>query len=153
LEAVNAPRERRDKNMSAFNAPRGNITRFVRHIDDLINASSKSQRQIAYEIGYDKPNLITMFKQGSTRVPAEKVPALAESLEVDPINLLRMWMEDYSPELLTVIEANMGMLLSRTEKIWVNNLRQRFPDGLPSWDELVEDALKPLEPQAKTSSE
>jgi hypothetical protein len=138
--------------MTMMSPPRANITRFVRHIDDLINASAKSQRQIAYEMGYDKPNLITMFKQGSTRVPAEKVPALALALETDPVNLLRMWMEDYSPELLDVLEKNMGMALSKNERSWVTNLRKRFPDGLPVWDELVEDALKPLAPTDTTNT-
>ena len=128
-------------------------TRFVRHIDDLINASGKSQRQIAYEMGYDKPNLITMFKQGTTRVPAEKVPALAEALEVDPAALLRMWMEDYSPELLAVVDANIGMALSRVERSWVVNLRKQFPGGLPLWDELAEEALKPLARKRTDSAE
>ena len=53
--------------------------RFVRHIDRLINATDKTQRQIALEIGYERSNLISMFKQNQTRVPAEKVPALADS--------------------------------------------------------------------------
>lgn len=121
------------------------VSRFVQHLDALINASPKSQRQIAAELGYEKPNIITMFKQGSTRLPMEKVPAMATALDVDRVDLLRMWMEDYAPELLVVINENMGMALSRTERSWVTNLRRMFSDtGLPAWGEQVETALEPV---------
>lgn len=120
-------------------------SRFVQHIDRLINDSAKSQRQIAYEIGYEKPNLITMFKQGATRVPAEKVPLLADALGADRVTLLRMWMEEYSPELLTTIDENLGMALSRTERSWITNLRKQFHEvGMPAWDESIEEALRPI---------
>ncbi len=118
-------------------------TKFVRLIDDLINQSEKTQRQIADEIGYDKPNIITMFKQGTTRVPAEKVPALALALDYDPAMLLRAWMEEYSPDLLTVIDANLGMSMSRTERSWVANLRKLYNGAVPPWDEMTEQALRP----------
>jgi transcriptional regulator with XRE-family HTH domain len=118
--------------------------RFVRRIDRLINGSDKTQRQIAMELGYDRSNLISMFKQGQTRVPVEKVPALADALGVDRAELLTMWLEDYAPEMLEVVEANIGMALSRTERSWVTHLRKLFPGGLPPWDESVEDALRPL---------
>jgi hypothetical protein len=120
-------------------------SRFVQHIDGLINSSDKAQRQIAYEMGYEKPNIVTMFKQGTTRVPADKVPLLANALGVDRAELLRMWMEEYAPEMLAVIDDNIGMALSRNERAWVTNLRRVFHDtGLPGWDDHVEDALKPV---------
>lgn len=121
------------------------VPRFVRRIDDLINSSPKSQRQIAAEMGYDKPNLITMFKQGTTRVPAEKVPALASALDVDRAELLVMWFEDYAPDVLAAINENIGMALSRTERSWITNLRKQFHEvGMPPWDEHAETAIRPL---------
>ena len=36
----------------------------------------KTQREIATEIGYDKPNMISMFKTGEAKVPLCKIPAL-----------------------------------------------------------------------------
>lgn len=121
------------------------VSRFVQHLDGLINASTKSQRQIAMELGYEKPNIITMFKQGSTRLPMEKVPAMATALGVDRAELLRMWMKDYAPEMLAVINENIGMALSRTERSWITNLRRMFADtGLPVWSDQVEDALQPV---------
>jgi hypothetical protein len=118
--------------------------RFVRHIDCLINVTEKTQRQIALEMGYDRSNIISMFKQGQTRVPPDRVPALADALGVDRAELMIMWLEDYAPATLEVIEASIGVPLSRTERQWLTNLRKLFPGGLPSWDEAAEGAVGPL---------
>ena len=41
--------------------------------------SREINRQIALKISYERSSLISMFKQGQTRVPVEKVRALADS--------------------------------------------------------------------------
>jgi hypothetical protein len=115
-------------------------SRFVRTISDLINASEKTQRQIAYEIGYDRPNIITMFKQGTTRLPVDKVALLAVSLNADPIELLRLWLEEYEPQMLAAIEQHQRLLLSAREREWIKESRQRFPDGLPPWSDIMRSA-------------
>jgi len=43
---------------------------FVQRIEALINGSSKTQRQHAAELGYDKPNIITMFKDAPVLLEA-----------------------------------------------------------------------------------
>ncbi len=107
----------------------GTVPAFVHHIGTLINAAEKTQRQIAYEIGYDKPNMITMFKQGITRVPAEKVAPLACALGEDPVCLLRLWLLEYEPDLLEAIEGHLGLLLTPEERSLISKLRQRPPEG------------------------
>lgn len=68
------------------------IAEFLRkRVEEL--SSRKSQREIALEAGYDKPNIISMFKRGETKVPFDKVPALAKALEVDTIFLLQLQMQ------------------------------------------------------------
>jgi hypothetical protein len=110
-------------------------SRFVQHIDSLLNASPKRQNEIAREIGYEKANIITMFKQGTTRVPVDRVPLLADALGVDRVELLNMWLEEYQPALYEVLNANLGMRLSFAERSWVRGLRKAFPHGLPPFDE------------------
>jgi hypothetical protein len=110
---------------------------FVRRIEGLINASPKTQRQIALEIGYDRPNIITMFKQGTTRVPVDKVAPLAFSLEADPVELLRLWLAEHEPQMLAAVEGHLGLLLSVTEREWIQALRRRFPGGLPAWEDVI----------------
>ena len=48
----------------------------TRQIEAL--SGRKTQRAIALEIGYDKPNMISMFKRGETKAPARKNPATRE---------------------------------------------------------------------------
>lgn len=44
---------------------------------------TKSQAEIAALAGYVNPNMITMIKQGSSKVALDRVPALAKVLECD----------------------------------------------------------------------
>ena len=57
--------------------------RFPRHVERLIERSGRTQREIATALGYGRSNIVTMFKQGTTRVPGDKVPALADALGVE----------------------------------------------------------------------
>jgi transcriptional regulator with XRE-family HTH domain len=99
---------------------------FSAMLDRLINRSAKTQIQIAAELGYDNANVITMFKKGTTRVPLDKVTALAAALDVDPGGLLRHWFSAYEPAALPEIDKHMGMLMSGSEKSWISGLRKEF---------------------------
>ena len=68
-----------------------------RHIDTLKGV--KTQREIAAEIGYEKPNMISMFKRGEVRVPLDKIPLLAKAIDADPAHLFRLALEQYWPGL------------------------------------------------------
>lgn len=68
----------------------------------------KSQKQIAEKVGFPKANVLTMLKHGSTRIPINRVPALARSLGVDPARFMRLVLEEYSPEILEAIEGSLG---------------------------------------------
>src|SRR4051812_12146159 len=76
----------------------------------------KTQRQIAAAAGYDKPNILSMFKRGDTKIPIDKVPALAKALEVDVAHLFRLVVETHWPTVLPVIEEIFGgQLASKNE--------------------------------------
>lgn len=70
---------------------------FAANLDRLINGSNKTQAQIATALGYSNPNIITMFKSGTTRVPIDMVEPLAQQLDVDPAMMLRDWLDAYMP--------------------------------------------------------
>lgn len=93
------------------------IAKYLTKQIELIQGE-KSQRQIAAEIGYDKPNMISMFKRGEARVPLQKVPALARSLRVDPAHLLRLALEQYDPEFYVEI----GKILDRKDLVTENEV-------------------------------
>src|SRR5947209_7699722 len=76
----------------------------------------KTQREIAVEIGYDKPNMISMFKRGEMKVPLEKIPALAKAVEADPAHLFRLALEQYWPSLGETIQTIFGRTVTANEE-------------------------------------
>ena len=58
-------------------------TELARYIDRRILElkAMKTQAQIAAEAGYPNPNMITMIKQGTSKVALDRVPALAKALD------------------------------------------------------------------------
>jgi transcriptional regulator with XRE-family HTH domain len=93
-------------------------TKLARYLTTQIDAISdeKSQREIAAEIGYEKPNMISMFKRGEAKVPLDKIPGLAKALHVDPAHMLRLAMEQYWPELYHIINDIFGGIATKNQR-------------------------------------
>jgi len=90
------------------------IAKFLdQRIDEL--KGFKTQRQIATEAGYDKPNMISMFKRGDIKVPLDRIPSLAKALEVDPAHLFRLALEQYWPALNDTIHKIFGHIATKNE--------------------------------------
>lgn len=90
-----------------------------------IHVSGKSQVEIASELGYDKPNIITMFKQGRTRIPLNKVGPLAKALGIDPALLLKKIMGEYMPETFAALQSVLdGLQLTQNELELIAAYRQ-----------------------------
>lgn len=70
---------------------------------NAINNSSKTQFQIAREVGFDKQNMVSMIKQGYTKLPIYKVKLVADCLELDAKQLLDCCMREYRPKEWEVI--------------------------------------------------
>ena len=75
----------------------------ARMIADAIEASGKTQREIATEICYERPNVVSMMNTGVMRLPLERVPAFAASTGIDAELLLRTAMLEYMPETWNVV--------------------------------------------------
>jgi predicted XRE-type DNA-binding protein len=78
---------------------------FAKMMAALIDGSDKSQIEIARALGYANPNIITMFKKGTTRIPADKVATFAAAIGENPSTMLRRWFEAYMPAVLPDIDA------------------------------------------------
>ncbi|CAO3459950.1 hypothetical protein [Azospirillum argentinense] len=89
----------------------------------------KTQREIARDLGYDRPNIISMFKLGETKVPLDKVPALAESLQVDFGFLLKLALEQYMTGEMKQLEKFMDRVVSDDEFEIVTMARKAAPQG------------------------
>ena len=74
-------------------------------VEAQVGLCGKSQKQIAEEAGFPKPNIITMFKTGDTKIPLEKIGRFAKAIGVDPIHLFKLCMAEYHPETWVEIQA------------------------------------------------
>lgn len=112
-------------------SPKANNTITVRtfltnQIDMLVGSGEKTQKQIAAEIGYTKPNIITMFKQGLTNLPINKVDAMARAIHADPVFLLRLVLSEYMPDSYETITRILGdtAVYSENEKSIIADIRK-----------------------------
>jgi hypothetical protein len=69
-----------------------------------IDLCGKSQMEIARECGFEKPNIITMIKQGKSKLPIARVGVFAHSLGVDAGYLYSLAMQEYEPETWSMIQ-------------------------------------------------
>ena len=71
------------------------LEQFLAH---YIDRSGLTQREIATACGFKRPNMVSMMKTGSTRLPLERLGRLADVLGVNPFVLYKLWMRTYYPE-------------------------------------------------------
>lgn len=102
---------------------------FISHqIDIQKSVNGKTQADIAAEVGYDKPNMIAMWRNGSAKIPLDKVPAAAKALGIDPAFLFRLAMAQYWPELSKTIAQIFGTVLTKNETALIEKVREIMKD-------------------------
>ncbi|NQZ54154.1 MAG: hypothetical protein HRT93_07885 [Piscirickettsiaceae bacterium] len=94
------------------------------YIAKQLAVCGRTQKEISEEIGYTKPNIITMFKQNKTKVPINKIRPLAIALRVDPVNMLRIAMLEYMPETWEALEATLGNVITENEMEMIEFIRR-----------------------------
>ncbi len=100
-----------------------NESQVARFITGRIEATGKLQKDIAEKVGFEKPNIITMIKQGKTKLPLDKIGPMAKALEVDPVHLLKLCMEEYHPNTWKAIAPFMAAVITADERRMLNALR------------------------------
>lgn len=87
--------------------------------------AKKSQIEIANEAGFVNPNMIAMIKNGSSKLPLDRVPALAQALECDSAYLLRLSLEQAIGDTAArAIVEIFGTPVSVNEAGWLQELRE-----------------------------
>jgi hypothetical protein len=85
----------------------------------------KSQVEIATEAGFINVNMMSMLKSGKSKLPLDRVAALAAALEADPKLLFKMAIEQSSYETTSkVIDEIFGTVVTRNEVTWLEELRE-----------------------------
>lgn len=80
-----------------------------------IEASPLTQREIAERAGFNNPNILSMLKSGETRVPLDRIPALAQALDICEKNFLMRAIEEYHPNVYRVLVDVLGLPLNNDE--------------------------------------
>jgi len=98
-------------------------SRVARFIAERIEITKKLQKDIADQVGFEKPNMITMIKQGLTKLPLDKAWDMAEALEVEPLILVKMCMEEYYPKTWQGLGKAFEVPISKDERKIIYGLR------------------------------
>jgi len=93
-------------------------------LSEAIEKSGRSQREIAAEMGYSRPNVLSMMKLGQTKIPIEKAPLLARACGIDPAEFTRHVMQEYAPAVWTTLEATFGESLTPAERRCLDAFRE-----------------------------
>ncbi|MBO9407844.1 helix-turn-helix transcriptional regulator [Shimia sp. R9_1] len=94
-----------------------------------IDASEMTQKEIADQIGMKNANVISMMKQGITRIPLSRIPALSETLQINAQTFLMTAIEEYHPTTHEVLADVLGLPLSETEMRLLDLLRTTEASG------------------------
>jgi hypothetical protein len=115
----------------------------AKYLTKRINALAgvRSQREIAAEVGYDGPNMISMMKRGEARVPLAKVPALAKSIGVAPAFLFKLALQQYWPDHPDTVAAVFGTVVTKNEAAILASIRLSSDDSDPELTRELEHAL------------
>jgi hypothetical protein len=120
------------------------IAVYLRKQIDALNDIGISQREIASDAGYDKPNILSMFKRGETKVPLNKVLPLAKALRTDPSFFFR----------LATQQPDMPITASELDKIFPNSVANGEMKVVLTIREAVGDGdVSPTDEQLRKVSE
>ena len=105
----------------------------------------KSQAEIASEAGFINVNMLAMIKSGATRLPLDRVPALAVALDVDPARLLMLALEQWMGSgPARAIEKVFSTVVTRNEIGWLEELRAASDNTDPVITTRARSALRAI---------
>ena len=90
----------------------------------ILELKPKTQIDIAKEAGFVNPNVISMLKSGATKLPLDRVLALAKALECDPRRLFLLALEQAGLETERAALAQIfGTIVTDNEVKWLDEIR------------------------------
>lgn len=118
------------------------LTRFL-ETEILRLRPEKNQVAIAAEAGFVSTNMLSMIKAGKTRLPLDRVPALARALGCDPRYLFRLALEQAGFETeRKAVEVIFGAIVTENEVAWLAELRAASGDTDPRLTRRARSAIR-----------
>jgi transcriptional regulator with XRE-family HTH domain len=112
------------------------------YLTAMINVSGVKQADLAKAVGYGPVNMITMIKQGKSKVALDKVIPLAKALGVDPAYFLRIWFNQEQPKAWEEIEKVLGLALTANEIEIIDLIRETSDNSNPRMTDTQMDAIR-----------
>ena len=119
-------------------------TRLAKYLTNrVLELRPKTQADIAVEAGFVNANMLTMIKQGATKLAVDRVPALAKALDCDPAWLLRLALEqaEGSTAAAAIFEI-IGQPTTANEKAWIAEIRDASGDTDPRLTSRAKAAIR-----------
>ena len=91
----------------------------ARFLADAIEHSGKSQREISQELGFSKPNFVSMMKTGESGVPIDRIPDIARVCGVDERQFLVTALMEYHPRLWDTLQRLYPAYISPGARQWL----------------------------------
>lgn len=114
-----------------------------RRISDL--RPRKTQIEISNEAGFRSPNMLAMIKNGSTKLPLDRVVGLSKALECDAAMLFRMAVEQLAGDTSAMaIDTIFGTIITENEADWIKTLREASNDSDPSMTAKSQKAFRAI---------
>ncbi len=110
-------------------------TRLVKFLEKRIIELRPRKTQIAIgaEAGFRQANMLAMIKNGSAKLPLDRVPGLAKALDCDSAMLFRMAVEQLGEDTTSLaIEQIFGAVISQNEVSWLESIRESSGNSDPA---------------------
>jgi len=122
-------------------------TRLVPYLEKRILElrSIKSQADVASAAGFKNVNMLSLIKSGSTRLPLDRVPALAQALDVDPARLLQLALEQWAGSAAArTFDDIFETVVTRNEAGWLEVIREASGNTDPAITTRARSAIRAI---------
>lgn len=104
---------------------------------------TKTQATVATEAGFPNVNMLSMIKNGTSKLPLDRVPGLARGLECDPGYLFLLALEQvFGSSAELTIRQIFGTLPTRNEVAWLHEIRTASDGGDPHLTAKAQRAIR-----------
>lgn len=115
---------------------------FLEYLAFAFERSPKTHAEIAREMGYRSENVVNMMLAGICKVPIDKLPSMAEALNVEPSYVMRLALQDYCPAILRAMEETFDTLATPNQKEWLRVVRHISGDTDPRMTPAIRSLLE-----------
>mgnify|MGYP001145940837 CR=1 FL=1 len=122
-------------------------TRLAKYIERRVLElkPKKSQLQIANEAGFPNQNMVTMIKNGTTKLAMDRVPSMARALECDSAYLLRLTLEQQEGNTAAqAIVEIFGTPVTAHELGWLQEIREASDHSDPRMTSRSKSAIRAI---------